>query len=126
MFTRSLAQRLQTPLLSNLLKLFFVLLIAAEIYASLAPVDDTGIDFPHADKLVHFMMHWVNMCLAGIAFIKARSFLVVGIALFFLGPLIELMHDLVPYRDASLADQLANTLGFLAGLLTARYLLRSE
>ncbi len=125
MVTRSITLHLQTPALSTALKLLFVLLLAFEIYASLAPIDDSGVDLPHIDKLAHFFMHWVNVCFAAVAFIKQRSFMIAAIVLFFLGPAIELMQGTLPHRDASLADQLANTLGFLAGWLTARYFLRS-
>lgn len=128
MFTRSSLRHLQTPRLLPVLKFVFVLIVALQIYASLIPIDDSGIgiDLPHFDKVAHFLMHWINMCLAGIVFIKGRSFLVAGVLLFLLGPIIELMQDMVPHRDASIADQLANTMGFLAGLFTAKRFLRNE
>lgn len=123
MFTHTITQRLQTPAVSAALKLFFVLLIVLEVYASLVPTDDSGVDLPHIDKLVHFVMHWLNVCFAGVLFIKSRHFFIAAVLLFFLGPAIEVLQDLLPHRDASLADQLANTLGFVAGLLTVKYLL---
>ncbi|MFK7731866.1 MAG: VanZ family protein [Pseudomonadales bacterium] len=126
MFTRSLAQRLQTPALSIVLKFLFALLIVVEIYASLMPVDDTGIDLPHFDKVAHFIMHWVNMCVAGIVFIKGRSFMVAAVLLFLLGPAIEFMQGTLAHREASYADQVANTLGYLVGLLTTKRLFRGE
>ncbi|MEM8501036.1 MAG: VanZ family protein [Pseudomonadota bacterium] len=109
-----------------MLKFLFVLMIALELYASLIPIDDSGIDLPQFDKVAHFLMHWINMCLAAIVFIKKRSFLVAALLLFLLGPVIELMQDMLPYRDASFADQLANTAGFLAGLFTSKRFLRGE
>lgn len=126
MFTRSHLLRLQSPPLSIVLKVLFVLFIAVEIYASLVPIDDTGINLPHFDKVAHFAMHWINVCLAAIAFVKSRSFMLAGVLLFFLGPTIEIMQEMLPHRDASLWDQLANTIGFLAGWFTAKRLLRSD
>lgn len=126
MFTRSITRRLQAPELSAGLKVVFALLIGAEIYASLIQVDDSGVDIPHMDKLVHFAMHWFNICFAAIIFINTRSYLIAGVLLFLLGPAIELLQGMLPYREASLADQMANTMGFLAGLLTAKFLLRQD
>lgn len=126
MFTRSLLKQLQTPRLLLVLKFLFVLIIALQIYGSLIPIDDSGIDLPHFDKVAHFFMHWINMCLAGIVFIKERSFLVAAVLLFLLGPMIEFMQEMLPHRDASFADQLANTMGFLVGLFTAKRFLRRE
>ncbi len=124
MVTRQLADLICHPNSQWLFRAGLLLLVALEVYASLTPVDMEGIDIPHLDKLVHFLMHLGNVLLAALAFPKQRSLLIALALLFLLGPAIELLQSLTPDREASLADQLANTAGFLTGLLLARRLKR--
>jgi len=102
-------------------RILFFLWIAFVVYASLTPVDLDSVDLPHVDKLMHFAIHSFNVLFVVIAFPSARLYVCGLLFVFFLGPAIELLQGLTPERSASLADQLANTLGFLVAYLLVRY-----
>lgn len=97
-----------------------IIMIGLELYVSLIPVDLDDVDIPSVDKILHFVMHAGNIVLASLAFPKQRFFLYAAVLLFLFGPLIEVLQGQLPHREASVEDQLANTLGFLSGLWFAR------
>lgn len=95
--------------------ILLVVMIGVELYVSLIPVDLDDVDIPSIDKILHFTMHAGNVVLASLAFPNQRRFIYAGVLLFALGPVIELMQGQLPHRHASIADQIANTLGFVVG-----------
>lgn len=105
-------------------RILLIVMIGLELYVSLIPVDLDDVDIPSIDKILHFTMHAGNVALASLAFPNQRRFIYAGVLLFCLGPLIELLQGQLPHRQASWEDQLANTLGFIAGLWFVRRFLR--
>ncbi|MFK8020814.1 MAG: VanZ family protein [Pseudomonadales bacterium] len=102
-------------------RILFFCWIAFVVYASLTPVDFDSVDFPHVDKLMHFAIHGFNVLFVAIVFPSARLYIYGLLFVFLLGPTIELLQSLTPDRSASLADQVANTLGFFVAFLLVRF-----
>lgn len=104
------------------------------LYASLSnmnSMDTAGFfSFPHADKLVHFLMFLVLTLswLSGISKYyrhhrKKVLLYPVGISIFIFGVLMELLqHYISSGRTAELTDILANTLGIIAAFILFRWL----
>ena len=103
-------------------KILLLLMVLVELYISLRSFDGIA-NMGNFDKLLHFSTHAANAMVAALAFPVARSYVLALLLLFLLGPLIEFLQHFSPGRVASIADQLANTLGLLAGALFSRVLL---
>lgn len=102
-------------------KILLLLMVSIELFVSLVPFD--GIEtMGTLDKLLHFSTHAANAVVAALAFPAARSYIVALALLFLFGPLIELLQHFSPGRVGSISDQLANTLGLLAGAVLPRLL----
>jgi VanZ family protein len=99
------------------------LLIVVEVYLSLVPLGGTP-RFEHADKVAHFLMHAVNLCVVAVAFPSQTLFRRMLIPLLLLGPAIEIMQHFSPPREASFLDGLANLAGLAAAYLFASRCLR--
>lgn len=71
------------------------------------------------DKALHFTAYFGLMGIAGVALGGRRPLLWAALGLIALGGGLELLQGMVG-RDMSLYDEVANTLGVLAGVLAAR------
>lgn len=101
---------------------------------SFKDTDDTGIEIPHIDKVIHFIFYTVFAVL-GCLYLKEQKkesfqlnrevLKMLGIAILY-GIAIEILQDLMPFdRAAEILDVLANTLGAIFGsLLIKKYLSR--
>lgn len=106
---------------SKAAKILLLVMVLFELYISLRSFD-TVAPIANIDKLLHFSMHAGNAIVAALAFPVARSFALVLLMLFLLGPLIEFLQHFLPGREASLYDQLANTAGLITGVLISHLL----
>ena len=92
---------------------FFIGLVAV-IALSLLPQDtlpETGM----WDKLNHALAYGALAVLGGFGFKGWRSLPMVGIGLVVLGAGLELAQSVIPYRDGSITDALANFIGVAIG-----------
>jgi len=88
----------------------------AIVWVSLRSPDGGEPLFIHIDKLQHFGAYMVYALLS-YGFVKSmRSYWLVGVYLFSFGAGIELAQSFTPDRFASVADQIANSLGTAFGL----------
>ncbi len=88
--------------------------VAAVVVLSLLPL---AAELPGqaADKLVHFAAYGI-MALLGMPLVNVgRSRLVMLLAIVAVGAVLEGMQLMLPYRDASALDLVANCLGAVAG-----------
>ncbi len=95
----------------RLWKLALLLALAATLVVTTMPPEAV-----HADRINDKAAHAVTFLL--LAFLSHRAFPVAAIpwkaaSLFAYGLLIECIQYYIPYRDFSLLDQLANTVGIL-------------
>ena len=67
------------------------------------------------DKLNHALAYGVLAVLGGFGFKGWRSLLMVGIGLVVLGAGLELVQSVIPDRDGSITDALANFIGVAIG-----------
>jgi VanZ family protein len=92
-----------------------IILIAITILSLLPP--KSGIELPSNDKLSHFLAYGIlslNVCLL---FRSRSKMLIALICTIAYGILMEFAQSLVPGRDPSFHDILANTTGVLIGFL---------
>ncbi len=92
---------------------FFIGLVAV-IALSLLPQEnlpETGM----WDKLNHALAYGVLAVLGGFGFKGGRSLLIVGIGLVVLGAGLELAQSVIPNRDGSIYDAVANLVGVAIG-----------
>ena len=103
-------------------------LLALAVTPSLGPFDEMVI-IDHQDKLMHFVEYLVLASLAAFALVRGtnrsrewqlRTAIVFPAAY---GVLLELVQLLVPERDLSGLDMLANALGALVGGVVAMHIL---
>ncbi len=96
------------------LRAVFPVYVAVVVVLSLMPLaaDLLG---QAADKLVHFAAYGI-MALLGMPLVNVgRSRLVMLLAIVAVGAVLEGMQLMLPYRDASALDLVANCLGAIAG-----------
>lgn len=118
-----------------LARLSFVVGLTAVTLASLLP----GPEMPSlgsSDKLMHFVCYALLAGNGAVALGARRLWLPMGVALILFGGVLEGLQALMPERQSSLADGLANASGVVAGIaavavatmatdaLRRRYLLR--
>jgi VanZ family protein len=72
------------------------------------------------DKLEHMIAYAALAATGCLGFTGSRSRIIIVVSLLALGIAIELAQSLVPGRDTSAADLLANGLGIIAGIGLAR------
>lgn len=90
-----------------------VCILGTILYGSLTP-GTTEVTFPHHDKLLHFLVYAV---LAGWhALLLPQRYRQIFFLCFLWGLSIEGLQALTSYREASLSDLMANTLGIMAGV----------
>lgn len=107
-------------------------------FASLYSFEDTSvpiINIPHFDKIVHFTFYFVAAILGLLSFrIKIvqgvslnKLTIVMLLSLIIFGIIIEVMqYGFTTSRTGDIFDALANTLGALIGVLTAKMLFSSK
>lgn len=115
----------QKAALQVVLQCLFVVLIVAEVWLSLVPIDQDIVTFEYSDKVVHFLMHGFNVVFAALVFSKAGTYRGVLIFLLLLGPAIEVLQGMTESRTASVADGLANAAGFLVAYVLAPRVIRN-
>jgi VanZ family protein len=94
---------------------------AVIVVVSLIPLEVPGPS--GSDKVLHLLVHAV-MSAGGLAFCATRGGLVrVALVCILIGVGIELAQGLVPHRNMSLADAVANTAGAVLGLAVALWAL---
>ncbi len=94
---------------------FFIGLVAV-IALSLLPQESLP-ETDTWDKLNHALAYGVLAMLGGIGFKGWRSLLMVGIGLVVLGTGLELAQSVIPDRDGSITDAVANFVGVAMGSL---------
>ena len=94
-------------------RLFWLVLLFIS-YQLLAPMEHSGVEIPHIDKLVHLLIFALLSVLVHISYHLRRTtqLLVWGIY----GAAIELLQGLTPARSADSLDFLANMLGVIISL----------
>ncbi len=98
----------------KLAKIAFFIGLVAVIALSLIPQEtlpETGM----WDKLNHTLAYGVLAVVGGLGFKGWRSLLMVGIGLVVLGAGLELAQSVIPDRDGSIYDTLANFVGVAMG-----------
>lgn len=100
-------------------RVLFALALAATAYASLGPLVAPP-EVASSDKIAHLLVYGANCLLGFLAFRERdrRVVLVVGLIAF--GCALELLQGLVPHRQPSFADVVANAAGVGAVALAAR------
>ena len=93
------------------------LLILALVVGSLA-VFSPKETFSHSDKALH-LIAYLSICFWH-AIVFTRQHLRVFITFFALGLFLEVLQGLMGYRDASVIDQVANTVGCAMGITIAK------
>lgn len=98
-----------------------VLLLAVIALGSLAPLSFSlpGAPIPHFDKLVHSAAYGMVTAWYLVVFPSRFSTLIVPGVMLVIGALIEWLQGLTGYRDASIADAVAN----LSGIVLASWLI---
>lgn len=98
----------------RLAAMLFLALLPAMLWASVQPRLAPPGEYS-ADKFVHVAAFGFMAVLGWTAWMRARSRVLVAIALSVHGALIEAAQTMVPGRQGSLEDWLADILGILAG-----------
>jgi VanZ family protein len=98
-----------------------LLLLAYVSFEALRPEPVSGVSLPHWDKVLHCGAFAALACTACLATPRTRRALVAVVAALLLyGVAIEALQSLIPGREASGLDLLADGLGIAAGLACAR------
>ena len=100
------------------LTLFIILIIAITILSLLPP--KSGIELGKSDKLNHFLAYAILSLNFGFISSKIRSYFIGIPFLIAYGLLIEFFQGLVPGRDPSFYDALANSVGVFSGFFIFR------
>ncbi len=95
-------------------RLFFVTLLTI-FYLAFAPHVDVGPDFEQADKLKHAAAFVVLTLLYGFGF--GGKWLKIFGWMLLIGCFIEIVQYFLPYRDASILDIIADSIGIIIGNL---------
>ncbi len=109
---------------TNVLKLTFVLAVVVASVLFLKQGVHSGIHFPHADKLGHFIIFFSLALLLDLSFNLGTYKSL--IALSFYGALIEALQGLLPYRTASVGDIVADIFGVIVYLFVLRTSVRKS
>jgi len=89
-------------------------------FVSLQP--SSGVSIGHYDKLAHFVTYAIFAVLAWGISRSGQFFVYVCCAIVIYGALLEFGQSLVPGRDMSALDFLANTVGLVVGAVLCRKL----
>lgn len=99
----------------GLYRMLFALIAGAVAVGCLVPTAELPV-FEASDKVQHFAAFMALGGVGALAFPGRRALVWLVIALFAFGCLLEGLQLLVPSRQASLGDVIANSLGIVAGL----------
>ncbi len=104
-------------MLRSISGLISVAMIGTLVFASLSPTTPES-SAPHFDKLLHVFAYFVVCFWHSLLFTRfpGRVF----VACVALGALLEILQGVTGYREASFADQIANTIGAAIALLSIR------
>lgn len=91
--------------------------LALVVWGELSP--SAGDPFGLWDKLLHFTAYFGLAAIAAVALASRRRTVWAALGLIALGGVLEIVQGMVG-RDMSLYDELANSLGVVAGVLAAR------
>lgn len=91
---------------------------------SLWPAPDTGYQSPYSDKWGHALAYATLMFWFGVLYPRLLVRLIYLGGFFLLGVALEGLQGLLPYRDASVLDALANLTGLLLALAVLQTALR--
>jgi len=86
------------------------------LYLTLMPSIDSGISYPHADKLFHFIGFGAFALFCGLAF-RRLSYLWVILIASSLGVIVEVVQSFLPHRGFSYADMLADLIGIVSAIV---------
>jgi len=89
------------------------------LYLTLMPSIDSGISYPHVDKLFHFIGFGAFALFCGLAFRRLTYLWVILIASS-LGVIVEVVQSFLPHRGFSYADMLADLLGIISAVIVLR------
>ena len=95
------------------LVLFIILIIAISVLSLLPP--KSGLELGKSDKINHFLAYAILSLNFGFISSKIRSYFIGIPILIAYGILIEFFQGLVPGRDPSFYDALANSVGVFLG-----------
>ena len=95
------------------LVLFIILIIAITVLSLLPP--KSGLELGKSDKINHFLAYAILSLNFGFISTKIRSYFIGIPILIAYGILIEFFQGLVPGRDPSFYDALANSAGVFSG-----------
>ncbi|NDC28732.1 MAG: hypothetical protein EBZ94_05295 [Crocinitomicaceae bacterium] len=95
------------------LVLFIILIIAITVLSLLPP--KSGLELGKSDKINHFLAYAILSLNFGFISSKIRSYFIGIPILIAYGILIEFFQGLVPGRDPSFYDALANSVGVFSG-----------
>jgi VanZ family protein len=95
------------------LVLFIILIIAITVLSLLPP--KSGLELGKSDKINHFLAYAILSLNFGFISSKIRSYFIGIPILIAYGILIEFFQGLVPGRDPSFYDALANSAGVFSG-----------
>jgi VanZ family protein len=104
--------------------IFFVWLLSAlyVIYASVIPSPEYPLDFTFADKFYHAMAYFWLTILPVIGFENRQSAFRSMLFAILLGLTLEFVQALIPHRECSFWDFVANTTGAFAGFYLGLYI----
>ena len=109
--------------MARLARLAFAVGVLINTYLSVMPPDG----MPKVqiwDKASHATAYALLACAAVIGFRKRLRVVAICVGVFAVGLVLEGIQGLLPYRDASVADVMANALGVMTGALLALLLVR--
>jgi|ERR1051326_555706 hypothetical protein len=112
--------RRQRALASVLFAGGVIAVIVGSLLPASSPVMTAVAALPFTDKAIHFTAYLTLAALAALARpgLRAAASFIVGLAL--LGAALELAQNLVPGRTPELADEFANVLGSISGIIVGR------
>jgi VanZ family protein len=99
----------------------WVLAVVLLIAGSLNPVTKPP-NAHHIDKFVHLLVYGALAGLPALRLRRVRAALLIAVVLVAIGCAIEVLQGLVPGRQGSVGDALANTLGIALGFAAGRQL----
>ncbi len=105
-----------------------VLLMVTALSRSLGPIDDIDI-VSHQDKIVHFLQYFILAFLTFFALVRGtrrdrrwQFITTIGVVIAY-GIALEVLQMLVPQRDMSMLDIMANIAGAILGAYVAQAML---
>jgi len=104
-----------SPLTREIVFLVWIISIGTVCVLSLLPKVYTPVSFWNSDKVYHCLWYAWLSGLPALAFREAGAGFKAGLAMFFLGVVLECLQFFIPGRFFSIADIAANGVGVLVG-----------